>query len=178
MYGFEIEGLRAPLLHKMDRYWNRLCMGGRLPRKAAIDPADIKSLLPYLSVADHIGQPPRFRFRLVGTEVAKINSLDFTGRWLDEIEFGNPDVDWAALYSLVDVERRPVYGRSLLIGAAGDRFEYEFGLFPLSDDGARTSHTLGFEDFSGVGRQFGATWCKSVLRPPAPPQPSSLLSTR
>ena len=45
---------------------------------------DLRELLPWLVLVDVLGDPPRFRYRLVGTGQTRVMERDLTGRWLDD----------------------------------------------------------------------------------------------
>ena len=64
-------------------YWQRLRSGRPVADRAQIDPVDIKRVLPHLLLLDGGGEPPRFRYRLVGTAIREsrlgLEVLDQTG---------------------------------------------------------------------------------------------------
>ena len=58
---------------------------GILPGRQHFDPVVLPvSLLPLLWLADVERPPLRFRYRLLGTEHARVFGRDYTGHWLDE----------------------------------------------------------------------------------------------
>ena len=58
---------------------------------------EIKPLLPHLLVTRYERNPFRVRFVLVGTWLAQYAGADFTGRYLDELDFSSElDTDWSA----------------------------------------------------------------------------------
>lgn len=76
-------------------YWKENCPSAGLPDRAAFDPL---SLRPYLGnllivdVEDAMGAAAsarqsdrRFRYRLIGTEVALMSGRDMTGRYFEEV---------------------------------------------------------------------------------------------
>jgi len=70
-------------------YWQSLWRDGKPPSRAAFDPVDIPRLLPNIWLLDVVHQEPlRFRYRLIGTHVAKARAMDRTGQFMDE-EFPN-----------------------------------------------------------------------------------------
>lgn len=56
----------------------------RLPGRQHLEPLDLPELLQWLLLLDVVGEPPRFRYRLVGTGQARVMECELTGRWLDE----------------------------------------------------------------------------------------------
>lgn len=72
-------------IRELASYWEAKRAGRAMPVKREIDPAEIKSLLPYLMIAElHRGDTLRIRYRLVGTEAARYAEEDYTNLWLDE----------------------------------------------------------------------------------------------
>lgn len=61
-------------------YWNAKRGDRQFPSRADLDPAEIPGLLPHLSLIEIRPSQPRFVYRLVGTEVARLLQQDLTGR--------------------------------------------------------------------------------------------------
>ena len=59
------------------------------PRELAIDPVELVPWLPYVSMMELHYDPFRVRYRVVGTEVARIIGEDFSNTWLDETGWGD-----------------------------------------------------------------------------------------
>ncbi|WP_374370666.1 PAS domain-containing protein [Dongia sp.] len=84
----ERPGFRSERVAAFHDYWLGLGRDGGLPPRAALDPADMRPLLPYVMIIDLEGEADfRVRYRLVGTAVAKFSGLDFTGHYLDQLDF-------------------------------------------------------------------------------------------
>src|SRR3546814_4429619 len=71
---------------RLLQYWRDGRPGpGLLPGRQAIDPIVLgPDLLPLMALVEPIDDGRRFRFRLVGTELARNAGLDLTGRYVDE----------------------------------------------------------------------------------------------
>jgi hypothetical protein len=66
-------------------YWRSLRPGQRaFPGRQHFDPAAIPKLLPCIRLYDVFRDPWRFRYRLVGTELAHHLGRDLTGTWCGE----------------------------------------------------------------------------------------------
>lgn len=88
--------------------------------------------------------PPGFRFRLLGTEVIRQYGLDFTGKRLDEMDFGGHRETILRDYEETVVSKQPIYRRHMIeIEETRRRLPYERMLFPLSNDGERVNMVLG-----------------------------------
>ena len=81
-------------LRQLRAYWAGKCgPDGRLPRRADIDPLDMRFALGHLILTDvEPGTQPRYRHRLIGTHIVERAGYDATGRYLDEI----PETELAA----------------------------------------------------------------------------------
>lgn len=171
--GADITPIRSPLLHELYGYWDAKRAGRAMPRKSDIDPAEIKPLLPYILMGEFAGDPVRLRYRLVGTEVVSVYGVDFTGRWLDELDFGDQvEHGWALQYRAVFNSRQPLYGSARLLATSGMEMPYEYGLFPLSQDGDIPTHCLDLNDYRPALRRAEERWMKIQILQNADGRPS------
>lgn len=149
------EQLRSPSVLELHAYWCSKRRGRPMPAPMDIDPAEIRSLLPSLIIAEYVGMPVRVRYRLVGTQQVYYNGLDFTGLYLDQIDWGFENAFVRLVHDTLQRAAAPVLGRyqwgfrESVLGFA------EFGVFPLSDDGATVSRCLGIDDFVPFETQLG-----------------------
>lgn len=74
-----------PEIAALAAYWESIRPDGGLPGRQHFDPVDIPHLLPAIRMLDVVGDPPRYRIRLVGTRIVASLGEDHTGRWLDEV---------------------------------------------------------------------------------------------
>src|SRR6185437_105432 len=65
-------------------YWDHKRSGRIGPRRAEIDPAEIRPHLPHLVMTDVIDGGNDFRFRLIGTRIVEGLGHDNTGRRFSE----------------------------------------------------------------------------------------------
>lgn len=144
---FTVDECRSSMVRDLHRYWESKRGHRHLPSRADIDPGEIKHLLPFLLIADLIGDAPRVRYRLVGTRVVAASGMDLTGYYLDELESGEPNNDWQAYYRQVRDEARPMFGLATVRRLDGELFRYEFGLFPVTTDGLNVGQCIGIEDY-------------------------------
>jgi len=136
----------TPGLRKLLEYWQTKCSGGRLPTRADIDPADLSFLLPNLFLIDvKLGAEARnrFRFRLVGTELARVHGRDRTGKTFHETleeEPADGSVTWAT--RLVN-ERIPLFVGGRVRYLRKEWLKFENAMLPLQNDGGEVSMILG-----------------------------------
>jgi hypothetical protein len=138
---------RSPSVADLHGYWRSKLRGRAMPAPADIDPTEIRQLLPSIIIAEYVGQPVRVRYRLVGTLQVYYNGLDFTGLYLDEIDWGIENDFVRLVHDTLRATAAPVVGhyqwgfRDSILGFA------EFGVFPLSEDGRHVARCIGLDDF-------------------------------
>ena len=81
-----------------------------MPRRADIDPLELRDCLGNLCLIDVTGDtPPRFRFRLDGSVIALATGFDLTGKFVDEV----PDAAYrefmTSIYERVVQTRAPLF---------------------------------------------------------------------
>lgn len=122
-------------------HWQAHCGSEGLPRRAAFDPLSLRAYLGSLLIADTAppvgeGKQRRFRYRLIGTDVAEISGRDMSGRYFDEIYDPAALKEMQHCFGWVIDNRRParVYGTLRHVGRAFVRFD---GIFlPVSTGNA------------------------------------------
>lgn len=146
---------RSAMIARLREYWQEKSVAGKLPRRCDIDPLDLKEILPYLSIVEFSATPFRIKFRLIGSELARFYGREVAGKWLEEIEgWREEDItDTVAVYRRVHDSGIPVYGLSLCDWEDKLDHVFEFGCFPLSDDGCNLTHCLGIDDYTMIAPQ-------------------------
>src|SRR3954467_6828130 len=87
---------------RLFEYWLRLMRNGRPGPRPAFDPTEVPSLLSSLLLGDLEADPFRVFFRLVGTRVAAFSRLDFSGYYLDALDYkGRDSIEWLECYRYV-----------------------------------------------------------------------------
>jgi hypothetical protein len=150
-FSFDIAAVDSAKIRELHAHWDRVRAGRPMPARTDIDPAAIKPLLPFLVIADVFHDPLRVRYRLVGTVVVEHSRVDFTGKWLHEIDFGEPQ-DWLGLYEVLVREKRPLFDRSEIPFEDGLRppLPYAFYMLPLSADGTTVTGMISVEDYGAL----------------------------
>lgn len=139
------------LIDGLEAHWNALRGDREMPRRDEIDPIDLARWLPYLSIMEVHYDPFRVRYRVVGTEVARIVGEDFSNRWLEETGWGDQSIALnRLLYVTVAESRRPVYGLSTVSFEGRSDWIFQWCLMPLSNDGKRVTHCLSLDDLAGI----------------------------
>ncbi|HWK47135.1 MAG TPA: PAS domain-containing protein [Stellaceae bacterium] len=141
-----------PRLVEADRYWRSKCAGREMPRRADIDPTEIRGLLPHLMLLD-IDASGRPKYRLIGTEVEQRIGYAVTGRYVDEIVPEKYGQYLRGLYDKLLSTRRPIFSNSVY-GPSNSAVTPEFYLLrtsrymaPLSSDGTVIDMVLACQTF-------------------------------
>jgi N-acetylglutamate synthase-like GNAT family acetyltransferase len=147
--------LTSPKIAGLARYWEAKRGDRAMPTWADFDPAEIKPLLPHLMVTRYERNPFRVRYSLVGTFVVQYGGADFTGQYLDEMEFPSEvDTDWAEMHRVLVAEGRPIFGICIFMSESGLQNNYEVAMFPIADPtGSFVERGVHIEDFP-VGTRF------------------------
>ena len=140
-------------IEALHKYWSSRA-GGLTPQRNDIEPADIKSLLPFLYIVAFERDPFRVRYILTGTEADRWNGFNLTGRYVDE--FLSKDIHGANRV-LLDAYRKafetaePAFCTYTWPTRAGYTLEVRVGMFPLRV-GDEIEQCLAIEDYSGFSR--------------------------
>jgi len=143
--------ITSRLIAGLEDHWSKLCGGRPMPRRDEIDPVDLARWLPYISIMELHHDPFRVRYRVVGTEVARITGEDFSNRWLDETGWGPASIELnRLLYVRVAETSSPLYGLSTISFAGREDWLFEWVLLPLSNDGKTVTHCLSLDDMTSI----------------------------
>lgn len=117
-------------------YWQTLRVERARPTRTDLDPAKMMPFLPNVMTGHIEATPFRVLYRLVGTTVAEYSRLDFSGRYLDELQTHFRDnVDWHDCYRFVHAHRAPIIGDSGVMDTGGAVVHlYEYAILPLWRD--------------------------------------------
>lgn len=150
-HSFDISSVSSAKVRQIHAHWEQVRGARLMPARADIDPSAIKPLLPNIVIAEVFHDPLRVRYRLVGTAVVEHSRFDYTGKWLHEVDFGEPQ-DWIVVYEVFVQEKRPLFGHSEILFENNVRppQRYEFCMLPLSADGATVTGMLSLEDYGAL----------------------------
>jgi hypothetical protein len=146
----------SPMIAEVEAAWTRVRGKRAFPARRDVDPPVFKAWLPYLSLVDVGGDPFRVHYRLIGTEVARFAGEDFGNHVLEDTGW-KPEIIAVnrALYRRLWDSRAPVFGLSKVEWYDGETYSFEWGLFPLSEDGRAVDCCLSVDDFTPIaGRTY------------------------
>jgi len=135
---FQTAALRALYL-----YWQELRAQGALPSRADIDPLRIPDVLDSIGLFDVEQNPRRYRIRMMGMQIVRWYGCDLTGRYLDEIDFGDRPVFTFALLDQVVDRRVAGHMTGEYTKQDGRTIRYERLFVPLSSDGRTIDMVIG-----------------------------------
>jgi PAS domain len=146
-----------PQVRAFYEYWLSVAPAGQLPGRQHIRPEQIPSFLSRLLLFDVTRDPPRFRYRLCGTELVRSLGREVTGMWLDEAHpqfVANPASRERFRY-IVETGR-PTWRRGPpLWSRHADHRSIESCIVPLAADGRTVNKVIGFSMlFDSQGRPF------------------------
>jgi hypothetical protein len=134
-------GRLLPAAQDLLAYWQANRSSGGLPDRTVFDPISLRRYLGNLVIADieptNSGEP-RYRYRLVGTELADRSGRDATGRYFDELYDPTSLAEMKYCFGWVAEHKRParVFGTFRHANRAYHTFD---GLFlPIATDGSNS----------------------------------------
>lgn len=83
----QFERVRSPLLREAFKLRNSKRGNRRMASRADFDPVEMPRLLSSIILIDVESDGARLRIRLAGTKVVDMYGRDYTGRYLDDIDF-------------------------------------------------------------------------------------------
>lgn len=127
-----------PRYRRLADYLESKAPPRKLPGRQHIDPLEIADLLPYVMLIDVIRQAegePRYRIRLMGTEVVAIQGRDGTGKYVEEILTDPEGIAIIRRYDEILRTRQPQFRRGVVATPGRKHIHYERVAFPLARDG-------------------------------------------
>lgn len=76
--------LDQPVLQQLHAYWDTRRAGRPYPARDEIDPIDLRFILGSLILVDVEAEPLRYRYRLFGSDIARRQGFDMTGKYLEQ----------------------------------------------------------------------------------------------
>lgn len=142
-------------VRQIVEYWVAIHPSAGLPGRQHFDPLDVPALLPNIRLLDVVGKLPRFRVRLMGTQVREFMGEEQTGRWLDEV-FPNlhGSVTHTELVKTVTM-KKPRWRRGKPALAVDRNFlDMERCYLPFAQDGRNIDMLLTFHLVTETGDDY------------------------
>jgi hypothetical protein len=142
------EQAQSEKVRTLFEYWQRLQRNGRPGPRIAFDPTEVPSLLSSLLLGDIEADPFRVFFRLVGTRVAAFSRLDFSGYYLDSLDYkGRDSIEWLDCYRHIHSTQTGVIGINHVTWPDESPMDYEFAVLPLERDGDAAGSFIAIEAY-------------------------------
>ncbi|UUX49507.1 PAS domain-containing protein [Nisaea acidiphila] len=141
------ENVSSPLLREAFRLWQEKRRDRPMASRADFDPLEMPGLLPLIILLDVEGSRNRMKVRLAGTKIVEMFGSDYTGSYLDEIDFGDVREKVLREYGLAVTEKRPVFSDHSFRKPDDYRHKIERAILPLSNDGESVNMLLAVLDF-------------------------------
>lgn len=127
-----------PRFRRLADYLANKAPSGKLPGRQHIEPTEIADLIPWIMLMDVITEAdgePRYRIRLVGTEVVNIQGSDRTGRYVEEVLDSAEAAAIMQGYREIVRSHVPGYRAGVVATVGRDHVLYRRIAFPLARDG-------------------------------------------
>jgi hypothetical protein len=111
---------------------------GMLPGRQHIEPLEIPDLLPWIMLVEvtaQVNAEPRYRIRLVGTEVVDIQGVDGTGKYVEEVLNRAEAATIVQGYGEIIRSHVPSYREGVVATVGREHVHYRRMAFPLARDG-------------------------------------------
>lgn len=131
-------------------YWDQRRAGRTMPRRADIDPIEMRDWLSRMALIDVVENGKTFRYRLVGTALTELRGSDPTGLSVSAAWPREDAEIVTAAYRQVVAQKAPVFCHPARQMQREHERDLGVMLLPLSSDGEKVDVILGYLS-EGVG---------------------------
>ena len=141
---FDLKDIPSETVASIYAYWRGKMVGGKLPTRKDINPAELASLLPHVNLLDVEHTPLRFKARLMGSETVRAYDYDMTGEYFESL----PNIEEAlAEFRWLVENKRPYLIINDLAWSDQARLHSKQIALPLSSDGETVDMIMFGVDF-------------------------------
>ncbi len=149
----------VPILKETFEYWDKARGSRQMPRRSDLDPLrEIPRLLRYIQLVDVVDGGKRFRYRVIGTGIVEPLGRDGTGKYLDELFFGERLIFIQRSFQDVCTTRCPQFSRDMYETERGANLLANRLFLPLSEDGEAVDQIMGAITFEFPGGSLKGVW--------------------
>lgn len=138
----ETLGFTHDVLRHVVAYWEGKRGTRAMPARSDLDPLEMPEHLGWIILTEVLGNPLRFRYRLVGSEITRSIGRDSTGRFLDELYAADRYDAITKPFRWVATHRRPLRAVGRLWFAHREWLSFETAELPLAKDGVNIDMIL------------------------------------
>ncbi|MBO6562919.1 MAG: PAS domain-containing protein [Nisaea sp.] len=142
-----LEDVRSPLVREAYMLWDDKRGARPMPARADFDPVEMPRLLASMILVDVEQPETRLKVRLAGTKIVDMFGSDYTGMYMDEIDFGDVREKVLGEYLLCATEKRPLFSDHSFRKINDYYHSIERVLLPLSNDGKTVNMLMAVLDF-------------------------------
>ncbi|MCC3304284.1 PAS domain-containing protein [Sneathiella sp. HT1-7] len=146
----KIEDVKSEMLQKAYQLWESKREGRSIPSRSNFDPLEMPKILPHIILIDVEEPTSRLKVRLVGTRVVEMFGGDYTGMYLDEVDFGEARNKILEDYQTAASMKRPLFSDHMFRKLNKYTQNIERVILPLSDDDKRINILFAVLDFEEV----------------------------
>lgn len=133
-----------PLIVRLFEYWRRKCAGRTMPRRADIDPVEMRALVNNVILFEVVEPISRFRVRLVGQAIIDFVGFNSTGRYAGDDMPPDSAARMIAILADVVARRAPRFRAGFAHWHRDKSYRnFEACFLPLSDDDRTVDKILG-----------------------------------
>ena len=138
----------SPTIRAASDYWQSIRPEYGLPGRQHLKPAAIPALLANIRLVEVVGDPARFKTRLVGSVLVEFFGRDYTGEWHDETFPGFRESASQRDYLDVIATKQPRWKIGTPYQTRNkDHYKSERVLLPLARDGENVDMILCVYEF-------------------------------
>jgi len=138
------------------RYWEKKRGERKMPARRDLRPEEMRDFLGYVVLVDvESAVPPRYRYRLVGSEIAGAYGRDLTGLYVDDVQPLSYRNLLLRHYGRATELARPILHRVKFMEWTGKVHELIRLILPLSDDNQTVNMLLMTSAFGDELRKDG-----------------------
>ena len=134
-----------PRFRRLADYLASKAPPGKLPGRQHIDPVEIPDLLPFLMMIDVLPREsgrPRYRMRLIGTQVVELHGQEFTGQFVEDVLPAKDGEMILRGYDEIVRGKKAHYRSGVVVLAGRKHIRYDRAAFPLASDGEHVDMLL------------------------------------
>ena len=148
----QLKNVKSPKLREAFKLWDSKRGKRHMPSRADFDPVEMPKLLPSIILVDVESDGPRLKIRLAGTKIVDMFGANYTGSYMDEIQFGDVREKILREYNLAASEKRPVFSDHEFRKLNDYHHTVERVILPLSNDDETVNMLLAVVDFERTQR--------------------------
>jgi hypothetical protein len=148
----EMQRRACPEIRAFHAYWDGKRDGRLMPRRADIDPIEMKPWLTTIQLVDVSENPRRLQYRLLGQDQVEARGFNATGLSVDEGFICSSKEYALANYSLAIDNKTMVFDWSPVPYPSGALVEQQTIFLPLSSNGVDVDKVITFSVVFREGR--------------------------